>query len=341
MNASLDACEHPVAAERPTVTIRLPDSSRRAWPARATSDRQLMARKYRKVDPRFWRDERVRPLSAHDKLVALYLFTAQCNRIGCYSFSPGRACEDMCLPRLPTHVRHVVTALGWEWDETAGVVYLPTWWRYNQPENPSVLIGVLADIDDVPDSPLVTRFCANTKYLDASLLHTWSTRLPTHVPTHQAHQEQEQEQEQELTTLSSAQTTPALDNALLNGFKSEAREVLDFLNRKTGRAYRAVPVNLTLIEARLKSGATRAQMQAVIAVKAREWIGDATMAKFLRPATLFGAAKFEQYLGQLPQGEDPDGQTQPRRVVPEWARGLSREQVAAELKRVSQGSLDG
>ena len=191
----------------------------------------------------------------------------------------------------------------------------------------------------MPDSPLVTRFCANTKYLDASLLHTWSTRLPTHVPTHQAHQEQEQEQE--LTTLSSAQTTPALDNALLNGFKSEAREVLDFLNRKTGRAYRAVPVNLTLIEARLKSGATRAQMQAVIAVKAREWIGDATMAKFLRPATLFGAAKFEQYLGQLPQGEDPDGQTQPRRVVPEWARGLSREQVAAELKRVSQGSLDG
>ncbi len=52
-----------------------------------------MAR-YRKVDPRFWKDEKIVQFSPEEKLVALYLFTAQSNRIGIFSFSPGEAAED-------------------------------------------------------------------------------------------------------------------------------------------------------------------------------------------------------------------------------------------------------
>lgn len=102
------------------------------------------------------------------------------------------------------------------------------------------------------------------------------------------------------TTLSSAEPAPALDHVSSNGFKAEAGEILDFLNRKTGRTFRRAPATLRLIEARLKSGATRAQIQAVIAVKAGQWKADPMMAKFLRPETLFGATKFESYLGELP-----------------------------------------
>ena len=80
---------------------------------------------------------------------------------------------------------------------------------------------------------------------------------------------------------------------------SQAIEVLQFLNEKTGRAYRVVDSNLKLIIARLKSGATVMDCRQVIAKKNREWKGDPKMAVYLRPATLFDATKFEQYMGEL------------------------------------------
>lgn len=81
--------------------------------------------------------------------------------------------------------------------------------------------------------------------------------------------------------------------------KGEAREILEFLNTKTGRAYQAVDVNLDLVVARLREGATAAQCRQVIAKKAREWLGDEKMAEYLRPATLFNKTKFAQYVGEL------------------------------------------
>lgn len=53
-----------------------------------------MAR-YRKVDPRFWRDEAVRGLDVTDKAIALYVITAQSNRVGIFNFSPALAAEDL------------------------------------------------------------------------------------------------------------------------------------------------------------------------------------------------------------------------------------------------------
>lgn len=81
--------------------------------------------------------------------------------------------------------------------------------------------------------------------------------------------------------------------------KTEAREILDFLNAKVGRSYQAVDANVDLIVARLKEGATATQCRQVIAKKSREWIGDEKMAEFLRPATLFNKTKFAQYVGEL------------------------------------------
>lgn len=81
--------------------------------------------------------------------------------------------------------------------------------------------------------------------------------------------------------------------------KPDARSVLQFLNDKTGRQYRPVRANLEMIEARLKEGATIDELRAVIAKKCREWLGDAKMAPYLRPATLFNRTKFAQYQGEL------------------------------------------
>jgi uncharacterized phage protein (TIGR02220 family) len=81
--------------------------------------------------------------------------------------------------------------------------------------------------------------------------------------------------------------------------RQQAKEVLNFLNSKTGRNYEAVPANLELILARLKEGATVDDLRAVVAKKCREWAGDEKMAPYLRPATLFGRTKFAQYKGEI------------------------------------------
>ena len=85
----------------------------------------------------------------------------------------------------------------------------------------------------------------------------------------------------------------------LNGKRSTAIAVLDFLNEKTGRRYKPVKANLELIAARLREGASEEDLRAVVAKKCREWSGDAAMAIYLRPATLFNATKFAQYQGEL------------------------------------------
>jgi uncharacterized phage protein (TIGR02220 family) len=89
-----------------------------------------------------------------------------------------------------------------------------------------------------------------------------------------------------------------IGNGPSNGFSAQATELLEFLNEKAGKTYRAVPENLALIEARLRAGATVGDCKAVIARTCREWRGKPEMQEFLRPETLFDPKHFESYLGQ-------------------------------------------
>lgn len=82
----------------------------------------------------------------------------------------------------------------------------------------------------------------------------------------------------------------------------QSKEILEYLNRNTGKAYRPVASNLKLIQARLKSGVTPLQMREVIYAKCSQWGKDERMMEYLRPATLFNATKFEQYLGEFANG---------------------------------------
>jgi uncharacterized phage protein (TIGR02220 family) len=82
------------------------------------------------------------------------------------------------------------------------------------------------------------------------------------------------------------------------GLKAQALEILEYLNANTKRNYRPVDSNVKLIVARLQSGATPLQCREVIFAKCQQWIDDPKMAEYLRPATLFNATKFEQYLGE-------------------------------------------
>ncbi len=78
-----------------------------------------------------------------------------------------------------------------------------------------------------------------------------------------------------------------------------AEKVIQHLNDKTGRNFKAVATNTNLINARLKEGAMPMELIAVINRKCAEWLDDSEMSQYLRPSTLFRATNFNNYVGQL------------------------------------------
>lgn len=105
----------------------------------------------------------------------------------------------------------------------------------------------------------------------------------------------------DLKPLSCKQDDVAKDNV--------ERSLIDYLNQLSGRNYRPAPSNIKLLRARLAEGYTAQEIADVIARKCAEWIDDPKMAQFLRPATVFGDEKFNQYVGELGQPLPPKRQT--------------------------------
>jgi hypothetical protein len=160
-----------------------------AWRALA------MAAKFKKIDPRMWSDEKFVMLDQLEMLIAIYTITAQSNRIGLFKFSAALAAEELRIPLETFRERFgkVSQTLGWGWDEALRVVYLPTWWRYNKPENPNVLKSCLDDLDDLPQTPLLEKFYGNLQYLAETLHQTFRERLPKCMPHHEHEHEHEHE----------------------------------------------------------------------------------------------------------------------------------------------------
>lgn len=76
-----------------------------------------------------------------------------------------------------------------------------------------------------------------------------------------------------------------------------AAQIIDYLNAKTGRKYRAkTATTAKAINARLEDGYTVADFFAVIDNRVAAWLHKPEMAEYLRPETLFRPAHFESYL---------------------------------------------
>ncbi len=103
--------------------------------------------------------------------------------------------------------REVSDTLHWPHDESARVLWLPRWWRYNLPANPKHLRGCLDDLHEVPDSPLIHTWAQTwddleglTKPFVDTLSKRFAQRMANGYPNGiglVSPQEQEQEQEQE------------------------------------------------------------------------------------------------------------------------------------------------
>lgn len=88
-------------------------------------------------------------------------------------------------------------------------------------------------------------------------------------------------------------------NTLVEQSLDVEAKILDFLIEQSGKRFKHVPANIRLITARLKEGHSHDDITSVIERKIKEWQDDVKMAKYIRPATLFNAEKFNQYVGEL------------------------------------------
>ncbi len=81
--------------------------------------------------------------------------------------------------------------------------------------------------------------------------------------------------------------------------------VIDYLNKKTEKKFKATKGNIKWIEARLNEGHTFEDFKKVIDIKTSQWKNDKVNNKYLRPETLFGN-KFDGYLNEevTPRGTD-------------------------------------
>jgi len=102
---------------------------------------------------------------------------------------------------------------------------------------------------------------------------------------------------------------------LLPGKPDESKKILEFLNSRSGKQFKPVESNLKLIRARIKEGHSEQAIIAVVERKIKEWENDQKMAKYIRPATLFNAEKFNQYVGEIGV-ETPDEKND--REIKEW-----------------------
>lgn len=96
----------------------------------------------------------------------------------------------------------------------------------------------------------------------------------------------------------SSNTTTDSEGKKEEKYSDEIKEIIDFLNSKTGSRYRYNSESTNkLIRAKLNNKYTIDDFKTVINNKCNDWLGT-DWAQYLRPQTLFGN-KFEQYLNQV------------------------------------------
>jgi hypothetical protein len=145
-----------------------------------------MAARYRKIDPRVWDDESFMELSKDAKLVAFYMITAQSNRCGIFRFSPALGAEH-CGMDFDTYriaMGQVLEKLGWKYDAVRRVLYIPTWFKYNEAQNAKHLAGCLRDVHDVPKTDLLKLFWENKRHIFEGYRETFDAIADTYAHTY-------------------------------------------------------------------------------------------------------------------------------------------------------------
>jgi hypothetical protein len=151
--------------------------------------------RYRRLYSRLWRHPGFKALPDGDKILALYLLTGpQSTRLGLFFFSIATASEDLgTVPQtLTKRLVNVCQTFSWLFDKRSRVVYIPTWFKWNPPENINVMKGSLNDLNEIPPCALMDAFARNIETLPVTLRETFIEGLRQRLPKGMPIQEQYQ-----------------------------------------------------------------------------------------------------------------------------------------------------
>lgn len=194
--------------------------------------------RYRKIYPRLWRHPGFLALKPSARELVLYLLSGpQANAIGLFHFSVATAAEDLGIgaDTLRKALSDIAVTFDWRFDADARVLYIPSWWRWNKPENDNVLKGNCKALSEIPSCGLVDAFASNTETLPETLRETFVECCRIRLPKRPPNQEQYQEhlsgalKEQDLLRVQTEKTKNGSDGNLL---LPVAREVFKFIDRR-------------------------------------------------------------------------------------------------------------
>jgi len=137
-----------------------------------------VAAKYRRIDPRIWNDEKFQKLSIEERLLTFWILTSsRINRCGFVLWSPGLASEETGIPRnrIDTVCDTVCDTVFWIRDPASKTIFLPTFFKYNPPDNLKAFQGALSDLHDVPATSLKSLLSKTKVYLKPSFHHVIDT----------------------------------------------------------------------------------------------------------------------------------------------------------------------
>ena len=172
--------------------------------------------RYRKLYPRLWRDRDFLQLDYQNRLLALYLLAGpQGNSVGCYVFSLGTASEDFgfSLGIITRRFKMVCAQFGWQYDPASRVLFIPSWWKWNKPENAIVLKGALKDCHELPETPLYETLAACSRNVCERLGVTFPKRIPEPSPIQEQYSNRSKAVQEERTV---AAPRPPVENSVEN-----------------------------------------------------------------------------------------------------------------------------
>ena len=253
---------------------------------------------YRTICCELWTDQKVKSLTPSEKLLFVYLITNPHSHMSGIYYLPipliqyelnlGRGFDGVWMGLLQSGLV--------EADATQSQVWVVNMFPY-QARGYKADRGVASHLTTLHASPLLERFLQ--KYPQViPYLPTDFIRCPIDTPSIPDGDDTSPVPDPD-SSLKTSELGVKSNSDAERSYLSESKEVLAFLNEKSGKKYREVGANLDLITARLKSGVTPQECKTLIARKVRDWGQDEKMARYLRPETLFNRTKFEAYLAEV------------------------------------------
>ena len=131
----------------------------------------------------------------------------------------------------------------------------------------------------------------------------------------------------------------------INILSSKVEDVVSYLNKKTGKNFRASTKGTQKhIKARLSEGYSVEDFYSVIDVKCNQWLEDRKMSAYLRPETLFAPGHFEAYLNEAPKrakAEEPKNINLEKVVDIDWDNLTPEQEAVFEADREAHKFEDG